>query len=387
MFGFSLTSSYLCPHKNEAAYMLMEELYTYQELLFHALFASVATLAFAASFYLLLRRSNAIAPDINAPLRLRRWTAAFFAAVGAGHLWWLFIYYNPHDGDVFERILLCTAFDSVSSAPALLCTLLVSLQDRRRPLWPIAVASALTLIYLLVIYILDIRTTAFLAPPLLLVSFIFCFVLARAVRQYHRWLLDNYADLEHKEVRTIIVGMVAFVLTSASYSLANDYILFAILIEVANVLLIALLLWRVETLQTLEQPAEEAADAEDTDADPIYAKMQSLLQLHCIDNQFYLHHDASLSQLAIILNTNTSYLSQHFKQQGLTYNTYINSLRIRHFIALYQKAARTQHTVIASDLAIKCGFKNYNTFSTAFKHFTGQTVTEWVNDQDSRFLR
>ncbi len=365
----------------------MVEMHTYQHYLFHALFASVATLAFAASFYLLLRRSNGIAPDITPPVRLRRWTAAFFATVGAGHLWWQFIYYNPQEGDLFHRILLCTALDAVSSGPALLCTLLVSLQDRRRPLWPIAVASALTLIYLLIIYILDVRTTAFLAPPLLLSLFIFGFVLVRAVRQYDRWLLDNYADLEHKEVRTIISVMAAFLLTSVTYSLANDYLFFEVLVMLADILLIAVLLWRVETLQTLEQPAEETAAAEVIDADPLFAKLQTLLQQHCVDNQFYLRHDASLTQLAIILNTNTRYLSQHFKQQGLTYNTYINSLRIRHFIALYQEAVQTKHIVTASELATKCGFRNYNTFSTAFKHFTGQTVTAWVYEQNSRFHR
>ncbi len=52
--------------------MLMEEMYTYQDFLFSTLFSSVATLAFAASLYLLLRRSNGIAPDITPPVRLRR---------------------------------------------------------------------------------------------------------------------------------------------------------------------------------------------------------------------------------------------------------------------------------------------------------------------------
>ncbi len=73
----------------------MEEMHTYQEFLYHTLFACVATLAFSASIYLLLRRSNGIAPDITPPVRLRRWTAAFFAAVGVNHLCWLLIYFSP----------------------------------------------------------------------------------------------------------------------------------------------------------------------------------------------------------------------------------------------------------------------------------------------------
>ncbi len=364
---------------------MMEELYTLQELLLHALFVSVATLAFAASFYLLLRRGNAIAPEIIPPSRLRRWTAAFFAAVGASQLYWLLIRYGFLGSDPFHSTLLCTALDAVSSAPALLCTLMVSLQDRRRPLWPIAVASALTVIYLLVIYILDIRTTAFLAPPLLLIV-IFCFVLVRAVRQYHRWLLDNYADLEHKEGRIIIGVMAAFVLTSAAYGLANDYFFFEVLIELTDILLIAVLLWRVETLQTLEEPADDdnidaTADSEKVDhrPDSIYEKLQTQLQQYCVDGQYYLKYDASLTLLVQLLGTNRSYLSKYFAQHGMTYNTYINGLRIEHFIRLYQERTAAKRDFTARQLAVESGFRSYSTFSAAFKQIKGQTVADWMN--------
>ncbi len=107
------------------------------------------------------------------------------------------------------------------------------------------------MIYLLVIYLLDIRSTALLVLPVLLFFVIFRIVLVRAVWQYDRWLLDNYADLEHKEVRTYSGVLAAFILCVLAYSLANDYFFFEVFIEVANILLIAVLLWRVETLQTL----------------------------------------------------------------------------------------------------------------------------------------
>ncbi|MCR4582024.1 MAG: AraC family transcriptional regulator [Prevotella sp.] len=382
----------------------------YQAFLFHTLFACVATLAFAASLYLLLRRSNGIAPDIDPPVRLRRWTAAFFAAAGASHLWWLFIRYGPMEGDLFDRILLCSALDTVSTAPLLLCTMLVMLQDRRRPLWPIAVMSALTSIYILLIYILGVKTTAFLIPPALLI-FIFSLVLARAVRQYDRWLLDNYADLEHKEARISIGVMVAFVLISVVYGFANDYFFFEVLIEVANIPLIVLLLWRVETTQTLTDAAgtdaegneavgneavgneavgneaesndAESIDAEDAPgtADSVYLKLESLLQQHCVDRQYYLQHDASLTQLAKMLGTNRNYLSQHFTLQGQTYNSYINSLRIQHFIRLYEESIRNGQPIAATELATRCGFRSYSTFSRAFKQIVGHPVAEWMEEK------
>ncbi len=358
----------------------MKEIHAYQEFLFHVLFASVATLAFAASGYLLLRRSNGIAPDIIPPRRLRRWTSAFFASTGAGHLWWLFIRYSPLQGDPFDHILICTTLDTMITVPLLLSTMVVMLQDRRRPLWPIFLASALTCTYFLYIFISGIRSTAFIVFPSLLVLIFFILQL-RALRQYDRWLLDNYADLEHKEVRTSVVVMAVFMLTSVAYSLANDYFFFEVLIEVANVLLIGVLLWRVETLQNLEVSAEEQADRSSADADPITEKLSSLLQQHCIEGQYYLRHDASLTQLAKLLGTNRYYLSQHFAQQGLNYNSYINGLRIAHFERLYQEANNRKIDVNVSELYPKCGFNSYSTFTRAFKKVKQMTLTEWLGEE------
>ena len=51
-----------------------------QDTLYIMLYAVVITIAMLASCYLLFRRDNAIAPNVTPPVRLRRWTAAFFAA-------------------------------------------------------------------------------------------------------------------------------------------------------------------------------------------------------------------------------------------------------------------------------------------------------------------
>ena len=43
----------------------------------------------------------------------------------------------------------------------------------------------------------------------------------------------------------------------------------------------------------------------------------------------YLQHDLTLSQLAKVIGTNRSYLSQYFVTQGITYNTYIYANKIQ----------------------------------------------------------
>ena len=99
-----------------------------------------------------------------------------------------------------------------------------------------------------------------------------------------------------------------------------------------------------------------------------------------VQGQLYLQHDLTLAQLAQAIGTNRYYLSQHFAQQGLTYNAYINGLRIQHFINLYHNAIATQRPFTAQQLANESGFRSYSTFSAAFKQRMGQTVTSWMHD-------
>ncbi len=357
----------------------MELQYTFNSFLILILFGAAIATAVTASLYLLLRRGNAVAPDIDPPLRLRRWAATFFVSAGASLLWWLFIVYAPYGGFTVERVLICTTLDVMTSLPAMLCTMLAMLQDRRRPLWPVFIVEALALCNLLMVCLLGKQASQMAALIfLLLVLCVTCTMLI-ALRQYDRWLLDNYADLEHKEVWQTFLLMAAFLLVGVSYGLANEFRFFEVFVLVADIVVIVFLLWRVESLQTLE-PAAETVE-EPTEKKYPSDKIEALLQQYCIEGQFYLRHDASLIQLAKVIGTNTLYLSRHIGAQGLTYNSYINRLRIEHFVRLYQETAKVKCMVSAADLAGKCGFRSYSTFSRAFKQIMGQSVTAWTHAQ------
>lgn len=52
-----------------------------EDTLFIIFYTLVTGMAMMASFYLMFRQGNAIAADIMPPVRLRRWTAVFFASV------------------------------------------------------------------------------------------------------------------------------------------------------------------------------------------------------------------------------------------------------------------------------------------------------------------
>ena len=103
-----------------------------------------------------------------------------------------------------------------------------------------------------------------------------------------------------------------------------------------------------------------------------------MLEQHCEATQLYLQHDLTLQQLAIAIGSNRTYLSKYFAQQDITYNSYINRLRILHFMLLYRDSCASSRSVTATELALQSGFHSYSTFAAAFKHFNGQTVTTWM---------
>ncbi|MCR4602168.1 MAG: helix-turn-helix domain-containing protein [Prevotella sp.] len=355
----------------------MEPQITLENSLFLAPYGGVMVTAIIACIYLLWRRPPEFVPTNTSPLRLRRWTAVFFATIAMSHLWWLLIYYTRPEGDPFYRILICSALDAVTTLPAILCTMLAMLQDRRRPQWPVAVVVAISLAEMLVIYV----TGSFVSTLLLLlfsVNVVFiAFIFGRAVIEYGHWLRDTYADLEHKEVWQIFVVMAVFLLVSISYGLANDYFIFEVLVEVFDVLLIFFLLWRVETLRILDDHIRYVDP--DPSEDPVAMEIESRLQQYCIEPQFYLRNNVTLKQLAKLTDIHPDLLIRHFEVQGKTYNTYINGLRIQHFIQQYDEAVASDTAIDISKIALACGFRNYTTFCSVFKQHTGQPIKEWMS--------
>jgi AraC-like DNA-binding protein len=212
---------------------------------------------------------------------------------------------------------------------------------------------------------------------LLLLGIVLIIYMVREVRLYGCWLRDNYADLENKEVWQSFVVLAVILLGFGIYTfeiggLTNKYI-----VQVNNIILICYLLWRVESLSDLSISQQQSIST-GLSVPSSCNNIGPLLQMHCIDTQLYLQHDLSLIQLAKAIGTNRTYLSLYFSNQNITYNAYINNLRINHFIRLYRKAVADQHFFTAQQLALESGYHSYRTFSEVFKRQTGQSVTVWM---------
>ena len=347
-----------------------------QDLVFMMLYGGVAMLAVVAALYLTFRHANAIAPGVTSPKALRLWTAAFFLASALSHVWWYVLGSCWLTDDRLVRNITVIMLDHITLVPLVIAVLLTLLQDRRRPIWPWLLAQ----LPVVVAAIMGISMhSLFFGYEMahywqLAVITVFVVYYIFALRQYGRWLRDNFADLEHKEVwQSLLFAIVLFVVyeiyTTNAGELFKEY-----LAQVLTVAIIAFLIWRVETLQRLEINDEPTPNTSDLDY------IGGMLEQHCEETGLYLRHDLTLQQLATAIGTNRTYLGAYFAQTGTTYNAYINQLRLEHFERLYAKALAISRSVTAQELAQESGFRSYSTFSTAFKRRKGITVTAWMRE-------
>ncbi len=376
--------------------------------LYMVLYGAVAALSMIACCYLLFRDGNAFAAHITSPVRLRRWTAAFFASIALGHVWYMPTYILSSSDDVLLCGLIGGLLDCLTFFPLEIIVLLTMLQDRKRPLWPVALMLAPPVVVMA--WGIIIRSDTLM--PLIRIYFLLLSIgliiyMVREVRRYGRWLRDNYADLEHKEVWQSFVVLAIIMLVFAVYVFTSEGTVYQYAMQVIILVLVFYLLWRVETLSDLSLsqqpeslPVVEAVHTKDEVGDrqssptadnsedqlstglseTTYANIKLLLQKHCIDTQLYLQHDLNLSQLAHDIGTNRTYLTNYFIHEGITYNAYINDLRINHFINLYREAVAAECPITAQHLAHDSGYRSYSTFSLAFKQRMGQTVTAWMRN-------
>lgn len=380
-----------------------------QSILFFILYGISGVVPLLAALYLLLRPVNAIAPGTTPPVMLRRWTAAFFAFTALSHLWWLlFIIFSLDLESLCYQLIILT--DTMLLLTTIAGTMLSMLQDRRRPMWPVLVAM-LPFVALFGLYFAfpsDLLKLTIMAY-LMLLSVAFAVYMVFAIRRYDRWLNDNYADLEHKRVWLSQVVAFFCILLFVLYEVAEDMDLIYCL-HIVDLVLVFLLLWRVETLPQLDalavktytpsapdrqvsaEPAEStyvpetmpimATQPEQPMADPISIdvdQMEQLLKERCEATRLYLENDLTLQMLAQAMGTNRSYLSQYFSRKGVTYNTYINGLRINHFISRCRELSAAGQDIPIQQLALESGFGSYRTFSRAFLLRTGKSVTVWMN--------
>ena len=351
--------------------------------LFFMVYGGTALVALLACIYLWLRRVSIFAPAITPPMPVRRWTAIFFAFVFLGHVWWELFYI--FSGEIYS--VMCMVFavlDSLALLTTLPGMLFAMLQDRKRPVWPIVLATIPYVVLTMLHFFYPHGYFIELAIAYICLVYVFFSIyMVFEVRKYGRWLRDNYADLEHKEVWVSHLLVLVILMIIISDGFLSQHIIASTFVQLIEMVFVGLLLWRVETLPQLESTPAEQRTLKQEQSMVIPSNIEQLLTEHCVNTKLYLKHDLTLLQLAQAIGTNRLYLSQYFSRQGITYNAYINDLRISYFMSLYHEKTAAGQPIVAQQLASASGYRSYSTFSLAFKQRTGQSVTAWLHSQST----
>ena len=245
-------------------------MYEYEGLnnvLYTMLYGAAAMAAIIVGLYLLLRRHNAIAPEISSPKLLRWWAAAFLFATAVSHVWWTILGTVWLVDDRLVRNIINLTLDRLTFMPLMMVMLLRMLQDRKRKIWPIIVAL-IPLVGIAVWGIANHDDRAETAIEYYMRFVCICYILyyVYALWQYNRWLHDNFADLQHKEVWQSLVFIACILFVYGAYTwwffagMTSEF-----LAQVNTFIIIGFILWRVETLQkleTYEEDIEKQGDAE-----------------------------------------------------------------------------------------------------------------------------
>ena len=233
-------------------------MYEYQGLgdaFFLMLYGAAAWFALLACIYLLCRRGNAVVGDeVTSSRELRRWTAAFMAAVFMSHVWWAVLGPLVLTDDRLVRNIVAITLDRLTFVPLMMCVLLRMLQDRRRSVWP--VWAAVAPVAVLAVACIALRSDVFepaVEMYMAVVSLAFVVWYVQAVRQYGRWLLDNYSDLERKEVWQSLLLLAFILFVHVAYSTNGGALATEYLAQVNTFIIIAFLIWRVESLEELKE--------------------------------------------------------------------------------------------------------------------------------------
>ena len=130
-----------------------------------------------------------------------------------------------------------------------------------------------------------------------------------------------------------------------------------------------------ERLRTLLGIGASRKGTTSTDApDPeILSRISDLFK----QEKVYLKHHLSLAELAAKINVSPHKLSAFINNElGMSFNEFVNIHRISYCITFLQNAEIKKVNI--AELSSLCGFGNRNSFTAAFRKFTGATPSAYI---------
>lgn len=200
-----------------------------------------------------------------------------------------------------------------------------------------------------------------------------------AVRRYNRTLSDNYSNIEHlhihwlKRVAALLLICLALWVTSCYYSSWITDSIYQ---------LVLLLLWVLTLHYTKRQQSMEIAPAtaekghrEGEPNEESNAHFALVLDRLIHEERIWLNPHLTLSDLAMQVGTNRSYLSNYLNNTlHTTFYDYINSFRLQ---AALHELHNPHSTATMVEIAERCGFNSLSTFRRVFMRATGCSFIEY----------
>lgn len=222
------------------------------------------------------------------------------------------------------------------------------------------------------------------------------------VKKFDEIVENCYSDIENRTLRNTQIIIIFLVITSIISFLANvigkeafvdSLALVSIPCVVFSVILFMLL--RAGHMQnfTIHELMEEAAETVVTDngnntdimreaaeTPPAEVNAEKIRQISAEIEEVmrrekpFLQPDLRVSDLARLLLTNRDYISKAIRlDKGMSFNEYVNKLRIEHAITLMKNNPQ----IPVLELSIKSGYTSQASFFRNFKQFTGTSPKQF----------
>ena len=189
-------------------------------------------------------------------------------------------------------------------------------------------------------------------------------VLFFLIRRYHRQLKERFSYQENINLNWLLAILNTFFLILFLWTLSC----FVINVDYDNIYMVSsLMLWMLIDyfVYRHESVIEELSDIEivpleqnEVDVSGMAAEVQRLFE----EDKIYLNPKLKLSDVALAVGTNRTYLSRYFnRQNGQTFYDYVNSYRIQ-----YAENLLKSTNFPLPEIAIKSGFNSISTFRRVF---------------------
>lgn len=208
------------------------------------------------------------------------------------------------------------------------------------------------------------------------------------LRNYHNALRQTYTDLTHRSLNWLygmaavaVVELALYILTYMRGTMLPELLGIQDLCTVAmgayityfvdrqSLLIVGDELANVESAEVISEKEKSGRSESWVD------EMTDLLARECEEKDLYLNPDLDAAMLARAIGSNRTYLSEYFSACGTTFYGYINSLRIDYACHLMDESVKR---ITISELALKCGYTNVNTFRRSFVERKGYTPSQYL---------